>query len=602
MKFQKKIILAYVGISIFMAVVMGGTAYIFNVKRYKENEYASIRMVSNAKMQQMESVLSEMESVIKYFLSDVDILDALQDFAQLDDAEYEELYYDQAASTIRQKLTNYYLIDEFYRVLVFNKKGNVICNTNYADKMVDEEASLDTYPWTEQVSNQGGRNEVLGLHKDDWGEKKRPLVLSVVKEIQGMDMGYVEVQMEKSVLDAEISGLDENIQYIFMDREGNVIYARDEKFNPENYLSQMEKKEENIGTIEKSDGKTALCLKMESKTSDLVLLTVTGVDINGQAMMSSLPLSLILLFGSLVFSVSYVWLASKRLTRPIRQLQRVMETTHLDRLDNIEAEIPRKISNDEIEALYVSYRDVLDRLRESMIQEKRMSLLQLQAQFDLLQAQVNPHFIYNVLNVISGRGMMSGDEGICEICGELAQMLRYATNTKEKYATVSDEVKYLELYLSLLKYRYEYKLSYKISIADEIRDKILPKIVLQQIVENAIVHGYGGIPDVIEIELSGLQEEQKWYIRVHDSGSGILPETLGKIQDSITSIRSKLTKDRRNVELEIGGMGLVNTYSRLYLLYNEDLIFDIHSKAHEGTDVIIGAREGHTDVQDTGSR
>lgn len=229
-----------------------------------------------------------------------------------------------------------------------------------------------------------------------------------------------------------------------------------------------------------------------------------------------------------------------------------------------------------------------------MINEKRMSLLQLQAQFDLLQAQVNPHFIYNVLNVISNRGIMSDDEVICEICGELAAMLRYATNTKEKYATVREEIRYLDQYLHLLKYRYDYRLSYSIDIDEKMYDKRLPKIVLQQIVENAVLHGYEQLNDRIEIEVIGGQEDDDWYIKIHDNGCGINGETLEKLEGQIDSVRKKLTKDRTNVELEIGGMGLVNTFARLYLLYDENLIFRITSQ--QGTDVVIGVKGAEEDV------
>lgn len=317
----------------------------------------------------------------------------------------------------------------------------------------------------------------------------------------------------------------------------------------------------------------------------MILLTLTDTDVNMRAMSEALPVSIIILLGAFTLSLSYVYFTSRQLTRPIRQLQKFMETTQLD---NMNAEIPEKISNDEIESLYISYRDVLERLRQSMVNEKRMSLLQLQAQFDLLQAQVNPHFIYNVLNVISNRGIMSDDEVICEICGELASMLRYATNTKEKYATVRDEIQYLDQYLHLLKYRYDYRLSYSINIDERLYGKILPKIILQQIVENAVVHGYAQSDDRIEIEVTGAVDEDRWYLKIHDSGCGISGEKQQELSRQIEQVRKKLTKDRSNVELEIGGMGLVNTYARLYLLYDGDLIFEITS--HNGTDVVVGAK------------
>ena len=103
-------------------------------------------------------------------------------------------------------------------------------------------------------------------------------------------------------------------------------------------------------------------------------------------------------------------------------------------------------------------------------------------------------------------------------------MLRYATNTKEKYATVRDEIQYLDQYLHLLKYRYDYRLSYSINIDERLYGKILPKIILQQIVENAVVHGYAQSDDRIEIEVTGAVDEDRWYLKIHDSGCGISGE------------------------------------------------------------------------------
>lgn len=593
MKFQKKIIIVYMLFSIVVTVIFGSVYYALNVRQYKEREYTNISTVSNVKLQQMESLLSGMEGVITYFLSDVDILDALQEFAVLDADTYEEMYFHDASAAIRTKLSTYYLMDEYYRAIVFNENNNVISNTNYTGMSPAINASYKNYPWKDKVSNKGGKDVLIGLHEDDWGNKKKPYVISMVKEIQGMQMGYIEIQQSKEHLDQMFADQEENITYLFVTKEGELLYSADEGVEVDGYLEQMEGDIQGVREIKNEDGQKVLCLKQESKTQDMILLTIANVNIGKSAAKASLPVSMLLLVGLLGLSLGYVYLTSRQLTRPIRQLQRFMETTHLD---NIEAEIPEKISNDEIESLYVAYKDVLERLNESMLKEKRMSLLQLQAQFDLLQAQVNPHFIYNVLNVISNRGVLSDDEVICDICKELAEMLRYATNTKDKYATVHDEIEYMESYLKLLKYRYDYKLNYEIDVDQGIQDRILPKIVLQQIVENAAVHGYRQSAEVIEVSVTGHLGEHEWHIRVHDNGSGISKERLQGIMDSIKSVRNKLTYDRSNVELEIGGMGLVNIYARLYMLYTESLIFKIESEESGGTDVIIGVKECGTDV------
>ncbi len=180
----------------------------------------------------------------------------------------------------------------------------------------------------------------------------------------------------------------------------------------------------------------------------------------------SIILFTILIVGCFfIISMAFVIIISRRLTKPIHELRTFMEHTQIENMDKtFRLEMP----NDEIEALNKSYQNVLKRLQEAIVKEKRMAILQLQAQFDSLQAQVNPHFLYNVLNVISNRGIISGDETICEICGSLAAMLRYSTNTKERYATICEELNYLEQYFYLLKSRYQHKISFKIQVEEEI--------------------------------------------------------------------------------------------------------------------------------------
>lgn len=589
MKFQKKIIIIYTLFSLVIISITSGIYYFMSANQYRDQEYANISTISNVKMQQMEDKLSSMEAAITYILSDAEVLEALQVFATLDkENSYEAVYFNEASSVIRSKITNYHTMEEFYRIVVFNRAGNVVANNNYSERAINSEASYATYPWIDEVSGKRGKNVLLGLHEDTWGNKEHPMVVSVVKEIQGMDMGYIEVQEKQKKLNEMISNTDKNTTYLFLTKKGNFVYSDNPQIDTSYYKQFIKNKRDTFREIKLSDGENGLCYKQESQNQNLILLTISHTDIGKIVIQEVLPVSLILLFGALMLSTGYVYFTSRQLTKPIHQLQRFMETTHLD---NIEAEIPEKISNDEIEALYVSYKEVLSRLHESMLKEKRMSLLQLQAQFDLLQAQVNPHFIYNVLNVISNRGMISDDEVICDMCSDLAGMLRYSTNTKDKYATVKAEVQYLELYLKLLKYRYSYKLSYTIQISEPLYQRLLPKIVLQQMVENSIAHGYQGCTETIEIQVNGYEDQNGWYISISDNGCGITPERKESILRSMDNIRRKLTKDRSNVELEIGGMGLVNTYARLYLLYNDDLEFCILSDQDSGTRVVIGIKE-----------
>lgn len=584
MKFQKKIIFVYMIFSLLITGIFSVGYYHQSVSRYKEREYGSIRTVSNVKLQQMENVLESMESAITYVLSDVGVLESIRRLTMLETDSYEEVYFDEAVADIRSRLNSYYLMEKFYRIVFFNKAGVTIANNNYTDVAMNVNASYATYPWVDKVSGKNGNDVVIKVHQDDWGGRRQPQVLSVVKEIQGLDLGYIEVQKEKTELDKMLDNKEDEVTYLFYTAEGEFLYSDADEIDYQYYWNHMQDYMKDVCRIKTENGENALALIQYSEKQDLVLVTVARVDIGKCAMEEVLPVSLLLLFGAILLSLGYILITSRQLTRPIQQLQKFMETTGLD---NMKAEIPEKISNDEIEALYISYKDVLNRLHASILKEKQISLLSLQAQFDLLQAQVNPHFIYNVLNVISNRGMVADDEVVCEICSDLAGMLRYSTNTKDKYATVCQEVEYLELYLRLLKHRYDYKLSYRIDVDQELYACTLPKLVLQQIVENAVNHGYQGSTDVIRVEISGGKAEGGWFLKIHDEGQGITREKLEEIYQKFQSVQKKLTVSRGNVELQIGGMGLVNTYARLYLYYNESVRFEILPAEGKGTDVII---------------
>lgn len=592
MKFQKKIILIYLAFMLLVIFIVSVMYYILNVRQYKERTYNNIYSIAETKLQQFNNTIESMESVATYFLSDMDVLQALRMSALLNSEDpYEDLYFSEANETIRSKLSTDYIITHFHRVIVFNKAGNVVASKDSGNKKLNSEISYSDLRWIDNVSGKNGKQIIIGEHQDDWGTETDLAVISVAKEILGNEMGFIEVQQRKSYFDQLLKTEGLEMEYLFFSTAGEVIYCSSEQADPDYYWAERNLSGDGIRTVTEPEKDRIQLLTLYSERNDLVMITINHENINQEAMISILPVAIVLLTGFSMLAFGYIYLASRLLTRPIQQLQKFMETTQID---NIEAEIPEKISNDEIESLYESYKAVLNRLHKSMIKEKQMSYLSLQAQFDLLQAQVNPHFIYNVLNVISHRGNLSDDEIICDICSDMAGMLRYSTNTEEKYATVKDEVQYLELYLNLLKHRYEHKLTYQISVDHAIENMIIPKIILQQIVENSINHGYQGGRDKLAIKVDGERTNNGWYITIHDNGRGIEPDKIEDLQRAFLDVKQKLSNKREHMELKIGGMGLINTYARLFLLYSEQLSFEVCSDS--GTDVTIRVSDSHEEV------
>ena len=205
---------------------------------------------------------------------------------------------------------------------------------------------------------------------------------------------------------------------------------------------------------------------------------------------------------------------------------------------------------------------------------------------------MNPHFIYNVLNTISSRTILDNDETICEMCGSLGTMLRYSTNNKERYASVEKELEYLDSYFYLLKARHENSLEVSIDVDRGIRRQTIPKMTLQQLVENCVKHGFQNMDTGRHISVTGRVLADCWIIRVEDNGCGVSEEKLLELQRKLEEARKDILERVKPAEMEIGGMGVVNTYARCLLLYFEDCVFEMENVPDSGGfAVTVGQRK-----------
>ena len=545
MKFRTRMILVYSAFVLSAAVLLGGFFYYSSVKRSVNQELRNLEDMSRQLTQQYEESIKAMKNVSHYVLSDVDALEAIRKLSVFPkDADYVSLYFNEAARVVRNILNTDYFISNFYRILFYNKNGVVIATTHEERKM-NAGMNLDALPWKDQLDSVGyGQFAVIGPHEDDWGEKKQN-VFSVVKEIQGNNLGYIEVQRTEDSLRTLFAISNPEIKVLLFDEKGNLLFSNERYEGDLGYGDFLAQGDTTARRFRNSvTGNDEFLAGNVSAETGAAILVAERYD-TVQSDLRYIFMSTLLLAASFIgVAVLYIVAASNHLARPVQELADLMERT---KLTNITENVELKTSSNEIELLRQSYENMLKRLDSAILKEKRTSMIQLQAQFDALQAQVNPHFIYNILNVISSRGVLNDDDVICEICDGLASMLRYSTNTKERYATVEKEADYLEAYIRLLKCRYEHKLEYQITIQPEIKDCILPKLVLQQLVENSISHGYENGYETMRLEITGWQDDEGWYIRIRDNGDGFLEEALQYVRDEIMKLRMQISSIQRNV-------------------------------------------------------
>lgn len=589
MHFRTKITVAYSVLVLLLAFVIGIAYGNYNMSRLEKNEYGNLQIMTEKITKQLEETIKPMKFISEYLLSDVEVLDALVTLSTVDsENKLAPSYIKEAEETIRLRLNSYYILKNFYRVLVYNTYGNVVASENYGLKKIDDLVSTKDILWLTEVQNKKGSPVLIGIHEDEWGIGEKEKLFSVVREVQGMSMGYIEVQKNAWELEEIFSTGKDEVDVVAVQTNGGILYSsiKLDKKSREYYSALAN---DSLGEVKEYknpiNDETEIISSLYSEDTKVTVLLVENKEVIRQTLSFTTPMTVSVALLVLMASFLYIFILSGILTKPMRQLRGQMERTGLETLEN---KIIYDKSNDEIAALSKAYQRVLKRLNDAIVKERERSMLQLQAQYDTLQAQVNPHFLYNVLNVISYRGVKNNDEVICNMCHDLASMLRYSTNNRERESKIADEIEHVDKYFYLLKQRYKHKMEYEIIIDKKIENQRIPKIVLQQIAENSITHGFDNIDEVMDIRINGWEEGGWWYISVCDNGQGFSVEVKNDLEKKMKEVKELLLNGERNIELEIGGMGLINTYARLLLLYEDNLVFVLSSN-EKGTTVTIGA-------------
>jgi len=233
----------------------------------------------------------------------------------------------------------------------------------------------------------------------------------------------------------------------------------------------------------------------------------------------------------------------------------------------------------ELNELSLVFNKMTDDIQNLFHEIYEKQLLLKESELKLLQSQINPHFLFNVLDVISWEARISHNDIIYEMITSLGQLViaNITLSDKEKI-TVREERKYIAFYTFLQKMRFGDKLKININIADEeVGDFYIPKFCVYTIVENAIVHGLENKIGERKLDLNTTIEENILYFQVTDNG-------IGFNTDSIDLNLAPKINDNNKRHTNIG---LYNANKRIKLLYGNDYGITISSKINEGTKVIV---------------
>lgn len=276
-------------------------------------------------------------------------------------------------------------------------------------------------------------------------------------------------------------------------------------------------------------------------------------------------LIMICLVGALVGDICFliVYYISKDTEHSVKKILNAMNEANKGNLDSkVEVE-----GSDEFAKISGHFNVMLAEIKKSEEQERESLLREKNAEIRSLEAQINPHFLYNTLDAINWLAIEEQQFAISQMVTKLAQILRYSIHNSNEIVTVRTELEFLKKYIYLQQQRFDYSFDCTVDLDQRAQDCHIHKLLLQPLVENTIIHGFSGLERDCEIRIViQYQEEDSLFIEVSDNGVGMSAEQVdtlnnydyraGRIETSV-GVRNVITR----IKLYYGDKGSIRFFS-----------------------------------------
>jgi len=319
---------------------------------------------------------------------------------------------------------------------------------------------------------------------------------------------------------------------------------------------------------------------MEDVVQNYVLYEVHRTETQYQVMREGFVrwqiLSIILIFSAVGFSVVAAWSLSKSIYTPIKKLHDVTTTITKNDLqalmtsDNV----------DEITELGMSFNIMIGKIKDLLDSKIKEQENLKKAELRALQAQINPHFLYNTLDTIIWMAESKKTDQVIQIVSALSDFFRISLSKGMDWITIGEEVERIRSYLTIQKMRYSDILDFNIEVNQDVMENTILKLILQPLVENALYHGIKNKRQGGTISLRAKRKSaDEILFEVEDNGIGFPPEKLAKL-------RAELDDDSGDIKLE-SGFGIGNVNKRIRLYYGKLYGVSIRSEYNTGTCVTL---------------
>lgn len=501
----------------------------------------------------MEENIAEYTSLVRSLSVDENLINVIENNSEPKNV-YEVLYKFVNRRTLK---SNFYIFDKNGKMIMSNK--------NVKPDYINEE-KIFMWGLFDRMKLQS--NEVITMINKSNHEKTGYGIFTVGKSIlKGNEViGYMVFDLSEEDIFNIITGFTTN-DVIITDKH-NIIAATNNKYSDQLYRLKNDFREKQ-GYIKVENRYYYVEITPINDTS-IYVYTITSLNFFIRTFLIA-GIFLIIIF-LVIFIVMFIW-SKKVAYSKTTAIYEIVDAIKGVQEGNLKIKLDIN-SRDELELIGEAYNNMLVDIENLIESNKQEVALRMQSEIKQLEAQFNPHFLFNTLEVI--RIMIKLDKNIASnIIVNLSSLLRYGINDEIHKVKLKNDIEYVNNYLEILRYRFGDKLKFDINIDEEALESIVPKLMLQPLIENAIKYGLEAKSE-LNIQIKSYFEEKNLYISIKDNGSGISKEKIKYL--------NKLLNSESN---NTNSIGLYNIHRRIKLIYGKDYGIKIYSNEGQGTLITI---------------
>lgn len=547
-----------------------------------------------------EQIVEQVNFNVEYYLRGMEEL-----FRQLDDRVSKSASLS-GRETLEQLATIVNTRNDLVSVSVFAEDGRLL--TGYPHTQLRENVDVVGQRWFAYAADYPNYLQYSPPHVQNLYPGEYRWVVSLSQSVSIRENGGERVEAVM-LLDVNFRAIDDMCRrvalgkkgYIYItDPDGNLIY------HPEQQLIYLGLKEEpnaaevmnySYGSFyDRQNGERRL---VHVKTVKNIGWKIVGVAYMDELVTSAREISTFMVWFLVVvilFVVGVSAYMSAVVSKPIKQLGQSMKSVERGDFDSVIAVAGTR----EVEQLSQRYNLMLGRIRELMRENEREQEAKRKSELEVLQAQINPHFLYNTLNSVVRLAEGGRNSEVVTMITSLSRLFRISLSKGKNMIPLQDELEHIRHYLIIQNIRFKNKFRFTIEAEEAVLSCLTLKLILQPLVENSIQHGIEMMQDEGEIRVAAGIADDKLLITVTDNGLGMPEEVLAHILDrdrekawgrdqekEASEARGSLNASVSARKSSGSGVGVRNVHERIRLTFGEPYGLEFASRLEEGTTVKV---------------